>query len=438
MEAIVAENASLQKEINILRDLMKRDPVLYKAYFEREVMDALRRTVLFKSSPDEDLRLVGKHMKRMEVPKGQVIHEEDTPTEAMYILVEGEIRRTKMISGVKHSITTTVCDFSVGSLHMSEGAVSFATATCGTDCILYRLDRKDFQHLLNTHPTFAASLVSNLSRMLRRSQTSVRTPLLEQQTAPASIPVTSLASFVESFYRSAMNAWLNSKLVGGNVAALFPNMHIQSTIRVLYINGFKQLRMLFDKIPTDDLTYPKAGRLALACGPGLIMSPVSSMLEANNAGHKNPEPLYNRWRRGFRPRCAREVIFGIGLNQLSDYCEERVPRGVSNKQLRNAFGSMSAGVICAYLSHVPHNLSAMKLMMPATSYPDLWQQLVAQRQADIPNPRLASIAAALAPRGLLIRTTQIVGSFVIINGIIAFCQQYQMRPQTGEVKQPAV
>ena len=35
--------------------------------------------------------------------------------------------------------------------------------------------------------------------------------------------------------------------------------------------------------------------------------------------------MATRWMRGLVPRAAREVIFGIGLNQLSDYCEERVP-----------------------------------------------------------------------------------------------------------------
>lgn len=52
-----------------------------------------------------------------------------------------------------------------------------------------------------------------------------------------------------------------------------------------------------------------------------------------------------RWTRGLVPRAAREVIFSIGLNQVSDACEVAVPQSVENKQLRNMLGSMTAGVL---------------------------------------------------------------------------------------------
>ena len=59
--------------------------------------------------------------------------------------------------------------------------------------------------------------------------------------------------------------------------------------------------------------------------PGVLMTPLSSVLEACNADHMNKEPLYRRWLRGIVPRTAREIIFGLGLNNLTDFMEERVP-----------------------------------------------------------------------------------------------------------------
>jgi hypothetical protein len=46
---------------------------------------------------------------------------------------------------------------------------------------------------------------------------------------------------------------------------------------------------------------------------------------------------------GIVPRSAREVIFGIGLNQLSDFFEERVAF-VSNAVLRTALASIVSGI----------------------------------------------------------------------------------------------
>jgi hypothetical protein len=82
--------------------------------------------------------------------------------------------------------------------------------------------------------------------------------------------------------------------------------------------------------------FPQAVRLGAAIAPGVIMTPISSLLEACNAGHMNPESLMTRWTRGLIPRTVREVIFGIGLNQLSDYCEGASGSGLApamDKQL---------------------------------------------------------------------------------------------------------
>lgn len=57
--------------------------------------------------------------------------------------------------------------------------------------------------------------------------------------------------------------------------------------------------------------------------PGVLLR---ASAEACNA-EANKEPLSRRWMRGMVPRGGREMIFGIGINQLSDACEERVSRG---------------------------------------------------------------------------------------------------------------
>jgi hypothetical protein len=163
-------------------------------------------------------------------------------------------------------------------------------------------------------------------------------------------------------------------------------------------------------------------RLLMAITPGVIMTPISSVLEASNAGHLNNEPMATRWMRGIVARCGREIIFGIGLNQLSDYWEERwqeiLGRDKASPVISNAAGSLTAGVISGYFSHVPHNMSTYKLLEPHRSYASLYSMFVDRSVPSIvdtaikstpmfvKSPTLTQIVryttATIFPRGLIV------------------------------------
>jgi len=156
------------------------------------------------------------------------------------------------------------------------------------------------------------------------------------------------------------------------------------------------------------------------------MSPLSSVLEACNAGQSNPEPLWRRAPRGFIPRCIREIIFGLGLNNLTDFFEESVPTFVAtNPLLRNALGSISAGCLAGYFSHLPHVMATLKMLDPKLSFAQHWrsmtnQALLTRLPPHFPKPfapLAANFLTLFFPLGLVIRTVQIAGSYCILNGI---------------------
>jgi hypothetical protein len=103
--------------------------------------------------------------------------------------------------------------------------------------------------------------------------------------------------------------------------------HAPTNLNLSQVNAILERR---EHSSTETLSSAERNSLFLvpALLPGVLMTPVSGLLEACNAGHQNPEPLSRAMWRGLVPRCAREVVFGVGLNQLSDYCEERVPDDV--------------------------------------------------------------------------------------------------------------
>lgn len=181
---------------------------------------------------------------------------------------------------------------------------------------------------------------------------------------------------------------------------------------------------------------------------GLVMTPFSSILEASNAGHMNPETMSSRWIRGLLPRTVREVIFAAGLNQVSDWCKDQVPDSVTDPTARSVAGSIAAGSMAGYFSHVPHNLSTLKLLKPQVSYGDHFRSLL-QATIDARFDKQGSIYRSnalknivgtslvfLMPRGVIIRTAQIVGSFVIVNGTISLFDIFGVNQQLSAVATP--
>lgn len=402
---------------------------------------------------------VASNMQLRTLGRNETLLYQGQATGSFFLLAKGDIRREFLdpTTGKQHNVEFEIKAKSINSMRVLSGDPIHATVKCvgekgGAEirnktyttkgaCKLYEMPRQRFLQLLQARPDITIQIASSLSDEVRTSSKKYATPLLEQKQHQLDVPAVMIAAGVESYYRSALNAQINHVLTGVR-SDWFPNMHIQVPVRIAYITGFKGLRTLLDnRVDTDSYSNTNKNwiRLGMALAPGVLMTPVSSLLEASNAGHLNNEPMATRWMRGIAARCGREVIFGLGLNQLSDYLEERwqtiLGRGSTSPIVANAAGSISAGVISGYLSHVPHNLSTYKLLEPHRSYGDLYRMFVTKSvppslertiEQSGASPFLKQVArytaATLFPRGLIVRTAQIVGSFMILNGTINYLQ----------------
>eukprot|EP00051_Salpingoeca_urceolata_P009329 m.113644 g.113644 ORF g.113644 m.113644 type:complete len:455 (-) comp16254_c5_seq1:170-1534(-) len=396
----------------------------------------LRRRLL-RGSPlltwccDHSLDRLAADMTNVEYQTNDRIVSQDCPQHDMLFLRSGVVQQNmKMHDGRVKVLNNEDSQKFFNNFFAMRGEPARATLVClKGPCRFAVLPGSTFSELVRTDGNFAEETLYSVSRYLRRTDEGFVTPFLEQESVkPQWIPVT-LAASIESFYRSALQSFLNFRLTGTK-SAMFPQMHVQIPTRIVYINGFKILRHYIDTNCDAEQYAPNQNlaRLGFAVAPGVIMTPMSSVLEACNA-HLNPEPLWRRLFRGYVPRCLREVIFGIGLNQMSDFFEERVPKEVTSEALRTAMGSVFAGVVSGYLSHVPHNLSTMKLMTPSKSYGRIFREF-AQKSADRLPPtfparaRVGAVLAVVAPVGVHVRTAQVVGSFVILNGFIEGWKKY--------------
>ena len=414
----------------------------------------LRKQEMYTELTHENLMKLARLCEREEFEHGQNLVKQGTKTSKAYFLAEGKVARVRVnpVTLQEKVVDQKSIGTSINSLHHLRRDDVFASARCDSPkCVAYSLDADRLEKLISSDSVLMKEVIFSLQKEVRRQSKELRaynTPILETKQRFVNIPACMIAAGIESYYRSALNAFINMSLTGQK-GRLFPNMGVQVPSRIAYILGFKTLRSFTDNhIHPDNYSNPTLVRLGAVLMPGLIMCPISSMLEATNAGHLNPEPLVKRWTRGYLPRMCREVVFGVGLNQLSDVMEERVKNlHVTNQSIANALGSLSAGVIAGYLSHVPHNLSTLKLMQPQLSYTILFNQFV---QKSIPTylqnviaknvpiaiaPAVSSILAVLFPRGCLIRTSQIVGTFIILNSTINFMTHRESQKIDTAVKE---
>ena len=412
-----------------------------------KLLEQMEKTTMFRRLTPSQREKISEYFTPVEFSRGQVLQLQGEPQERALIVVDGTVSRQRLIGDQMHivgSLGASGSASTVGMLHLIKREPSFATLKALSTGTAYQITAIDLEHVLREDPDLALGVIAGLCEEIfqETSARSNQTPLFLQKghklpAEPLPWFAVTCASAVESFYRSGMNALINASLTGKPRAALFPNMHVQVPVRVLYINGFKGIRYMLDtNIDLDSYDHPQFIGAALATFPGVIMSPVSSMLEASNAGHMNPEPLSIRWTRGFIPRCIREVIFGVGINQLSDFYEERIPFFNNNEFLKSLSGSFIAGLVAGYLSHVPHSLSALKLLRPNSKYSELflnyresWNQRVPEFKSSFAQrvrPTLVSVLACVFPKGCLVRSAQISGSFIIINSAISMLKHIKV------------
>lgn len=405
-----------------------------------EAAALLGGSAMFHRCKTEALKGLARQMEKRTFTRGEDIAVQGQNTDRFWLLASGYARRLRKESdGIQHHVDTKACGNTISALQVVSGDPVYATARCVTrSCTAYSMSREAFIKHLSANPALSADIVASLSERLRKKVLH-RTPLLQQRSHEVNYIAVTIAASVESYYRSALNSLLNRRLSGVS-SPLFPNMHVQIPTRIMYMNGFKGLRALFDReFDPDKLpNHPArvAGRFAVTIAPGLAMTPISSILEASNAGHANKEPLLRRSLRGTVPRAGREVIFGIGLNQLSDYCEERYRSIISNQILANSAGSLTAGVVAGYFSHVPHNISTFKLLNPQKSYREIFKMFIDKSAPEHIIPKgappslvepMRTVVAFVFPRGVLVRTAQICGSFVILNGVIQLIERDQRK-----------
>lgn len=134
----------------------------------------LKRIPLFAGLSPEDLGKIAARLQPLSLPKGAALFREGDDPDAMYLIVSGQARRLRTLSGVESVVAFLGRGDVAGETGLLTGIPRTSTVKLDATSEILKLPRKDFEEILREHPT----ILLHLSRILAQR-------LMTQAPAPA-------------------------------------------------------------------------------------------------------------------------------------------------------------------------------------------------------------------------------------------------------------
>ncbi len=123
----------------------------------------LKSLSIFRDTPENILADLAPLMEEMEYERNAEVFREGETGDCMFIIHRGEIRI--------HKGDTTLAVLQekeiVGELSLLDAERRSASATCQTDCSLFRIDQEPFYELIDARPEVAKGFLKILCQRLR-------------------------------------------------------------------------------------------------------------------------------------------------------------------------------------------------------------------------------------------------------------------------------
>ncbi|QIN79304.1 cyclic nucleotide-binding domain-containing protein [Rubrobacter marinus] len=133
----------------------------------RRLMEELRQVPLLEGLGDEALVRVAQSGSEKFVPAGEINGREGQPVDDLYIILEGDLRITKTVSGGEVTINTyTPGDF-FAEVPLLAGTPFQATGRALTDVRLFLIPEDEFRRMLNSYPSFGQRVLETMAQRVQ-------------------------------------------------------------------------------------------------------------------------------------------------------------------------------------------------------------------------------------------------------------------------------
>ena len=132
----------------------------------------LQNVDVFSEVPTEKLASLAAIAEEVDAPSGQILYREADPSDAMYLVLEGEVRLHR---GDK-VITVARAREAFGTWALFDDEMRVVSATCEVSTRLLRLDQEAFIELLADNVEITQAVLKAVVRRLRSVLSRVGTP----------------------------------------------------------------------------------------------------------------------------------------------------------------------------------------------------------------------------------------------------------------------
>ena len=151
-------------------DSMENAQLPADSLLEIEKILVLKSVPMFAETPENVLSGIAEIMREQRADRGEVIFKEGELGDCLYIIYDGEVS----IHNGNQQLAKLGSREIFGELAMLDPEPRSATATASQDTLLFRMDKEDFDDLVDTRPEIAHGMLNILAKRIRNQNKLIR------------------------------------------------------------------------------------------------------------------------------------------------------------------------------------------------------------------------------------------------------------------------
>ncbi len=138
------------------------------------MFDFLNKIPLFADLPDDDLRHLCHMVEEVRLSPGEELFAEGSPGDRAYVVKEGQLEILKASGGREVLLTVSGPGKVIGELALLEQKPRMATVRARTESVLLVIHKEQFDHMLSTSASAAATMFYTVVQRLRETEAALR------------------------------------------------------------------------------------------------------------------------------------------------------------------------------------------------------------------------------------------------------------------------